>query len=142
LINIGGPVFDCTVNELGLRVQHMDGFVEEEDPVDFGRKLGEMEAYLKANSTHNLSLVKKKGGFAIRLGDVDGRAAKGGKIDEVCSFVRDPAWANGELTFVVTDGFVDLCARKLDKGYGLRKQMARPPFLGSLGCSIWGWPNR
>jgi trehalose-6-phosphatase len=42
--------------------------------------------------------------------------------------VRGLAWAKDELAFVVTDGFVDLCAAKLNKGYGLRKQMARPPF--------------
>jgi HAD superfamily hydrolase (TIGR01484 family) len=131
LLNIGGDIFDCTVNELGLRVQHKDGFMEEEEPVAFGSELRAIEAYLRANSSHNLRLVEKKGGFAVGFGDVDGRAAKEGQVDKVCSFVRDLAWSNSELTFVVTDGFVDLCAKKLDKGYGLRKQMARPPFHGT-----------
>jgi hypothetical protein len=116
------------VNELGLRVQHADGFVEEEEPVAFGRELQAMESFLRANSTFNLSMVKKKGGFAVRFGDVDGRAARPGQIDAACLFARALAWANSELTFVVTDGFVDVCALRLDKGYGLRKQMVRPPF--------------
>jgi hydroxymethylpyrimidine pyrophosphatase-like HAD family hydrolase len=131
LLDIGVGVFDCTVNELGLRVQHADGFLEEEDSAAFGRKLKTMETFLKVNSTYNLRLVKKKGGFAVGSGDVDGRAAKPRQTDDVRSFVRELAWQNDELTFVVTDGFVDLCAAKLDKGYGLRKQMARPPFLNT-----------
>jgi hypothetical protein len=54
LFDIGGGMFDCTVNELGLRVQHVDGFLEVEEPVAFWQELQAMEAYLKANSTHNL----------------------------------------------------------------------------------------
>jgi trehalose-6-phosphatase len=37
---------------------------------------------------------------------------------------------------VKTDGFVDLRARKLDKGYGPRKQMARPPFTGTWAVAF------
>jgi hypothetical protein len=54
LLDIGGGIFDCTVNELGLRVQHVDGLIEEEEPVAFWPELQAMEAYLKANSTRNL----------------------------------------------------------------------------------------
>jgi hypothetical protein len=63
---------------------------------------------------------------------------KGGQIDDVCTFVRGLAWANEELTFIVTDGFVDLCAAKLNKGYGLRLQMQRPPFLGTWAVAFGG----
>jgi hypothetical protein len=58
----------------------------------------------------------KKGGFTIKFGDVDGRAAKGWQIDNVCTFVRGLAWNNNGLGFAVTDGFVDLCAKCLDRG--------------------------
>jgi hydroxymethylpyrimidine pyrophosphatase-like HAD family hydrolase len=54
----------------------------------------------------------------------------------VCSFARALAWANSELTFVVTDGFVDVCAQHLDKGYGLRKQVARPPFYDTWAVAF------
>jgi trehalose-6-phosphatase len=70
------------------------------------------------------------------IGDLDGRAAKPTQIDDVCSLVRELAWSNDELTLVVTDGFVDLCSAKLDKGYGRRKQMARPPFLNTWAVAF------
>jgi hypothetical protein len=81
LLDIGGGVFDCTVNELGLRIQHKDGFVEEEEPMNVNREERGIKGYVKANAMHNLSLVVKIGGFAVRFGDVDGRAAKGWQID-------------------------------------------------------------
>jgi hypothetical protein len=34
----------------------------------------------------------------------------------VCTFVRGLAWNNNGLVFAVTDGFVDLCAKCLDRG--------------------------
>jgi hypothetical protein len=139
LLDIGGGVFDCTVNELGLRVQHLGGFVEEEEPVAFGAELRAMELYLKENSDRNLCLIVKKGGFAIRFSDVDGRPAKAGHIDDVCMFVRNLAWNNDELTFVVTDGFVDLCALRLNKGMGCASRWLA--FLWDVGSCIWGWPH-
>jgi hypothetical protein len=67
---------------------------------------------LKVNDRDNLSLVVKRGGFAVRLADVDGRPAKNGQIERVCTFCRELPWKND--VFVKTDGFVDLCARKLE----------------------------
>jgi hypothetical protein len=56
LLDISGDVFDCTVNDLGLRVQHLDGLIEEEEPAAFGRELQAMETFLKANSTLNINI--------------------------------------------------------------------------------------
>lgn len=60
--------------------------MEEEEPVPCGAELRAIEGCLKGKSTHNLSLVTKKGGFAVRFGDVDERPAKGWQIHEVCTF--------------------------------------------------------
>jgi trehalose-6-phosphatase len=136
LMNIGGDIFYCTVNELGLRVQHASGEVEEEQPVDFAAEFAAIEAYLSDRPSHNLLLIKKKGGFAVTFSDVDGRSAKGWQVDAVCTFVRELALDNPELTFVVTDGFIDLCAARLSKGYGLMKQMQQAPFRGSWAIAF------
>jgi hypothetical protein len=142
LVNIGGGVFDCAVNELGLRVQHKDGTIQEEEPADFLSELAQMQAYLAKHDTENLSLVEKNGGFAIRLSDEDGRRARDGQIDQVREFVRKLALSNDELTFVTTDGFVDLYTARLNKGYDMGKQMARPPFRGTWALAFGdGFPD-
>jgi hypothetical protein len=60
---------------LGLRLQHLDGLVEEEKPVDFSQKLEDINGYLECND-RDLSVVVKKGGTVVRLADVDGRLGR------------------------------------------------------------------
>ncbi len=127
----GGDVFRCCVNELGLRVQHLDGSIELVQPPDFAAELEAIKAYIVSFPTHNLLLIEKNGGFAVKHADIDGRPAKGSHVDRVNSFVRDLALRNRELTFVVTDGFIDLCSAQLSKRFGAELQMRREPFLGT-----------
>jgi hydroxymethylpyrimidine pyrophosphatase-like HAD family hydrolase len=108
-------------------VQHASSEVEEEQPVDCAA----IEGSFSGRPTQNLLFIVKKGGCAAKFSDVDGRPAKGWQVDDVCSFVRELVLNIRELTFVVTDGFIDLFAARLSKGYRLMKQMQQVPFRDS-----------
>lgn len=118
LLGIGGGVFKCTSNELGLRVMLSDGSVREEAPPDFKEELEAVQDFLRRRSTYNLRVVKKVGGFAVQLSDKDNRLARPNQVTELLEFIIPLVVDHSELTWVQTDGFIDVCSKKLSKRYG------------------------
>jgi hypothetical protein len=81
-----------------------------------------------------MSLVKKKGGLAVRFGDIGGQGAKGGQIDEVCTFVRG---AMKSLLLWSRMGCRPVCGW-VEEGLWSAQADGAPAVTGDVGCRGWG----